>query len=295
MLKIAGGLSALAVLGFITLIVFDLEGFQKLKLNEIGDMMAGIFSGIAFIWITVAVLIQSKEFRSQREDIEVTKAANLQQGKALEQATRIESIRHLREMQETHHPFLSQKMTSLREMLKRNLELQDPYVAYLAWKDDIRKPIVEFYGQILDLNDEPLNHDQIFYPVPEWIANDISHDETVCAIDIFGFCEDFEKALRPIRARAEELDLLAEQSSWEAMYGFDKLFQLKGLAERYALCAMEKYSTYNKTIAADFMRIQLEGKVLANTKLTVKWVPEDRSASVFHNGDRVFPEARADD
>ncbi|MDP2581337.1 hypothetical protein Q8W37_15470 [Shimia thalassica] len=277
-------------MAFGILIALDLDGFKALKLNEIGDMMAGLFSGIAFVWITSAVLIQNKEFRSQREDIEVTKAANLQQGRALEQATKIESIRHLREVQEAREKYFSRKMTDLRKMLGRNLELQDTCVAYLAWKDDIRKPIVEFYNQILDPEAELLESDSVSHPIPEWITNDLSHEETVCAMDIFGFCEDIENALRPIRARAAELNLSAEQHSWEAMFGFDKLLRLKSVAERYALCAMEKYSVEHKTVAAAFMKMQLDGKVLPGSRLVMNWVPEFGHGRMVYNGDRVFPE-----
>jgi hypothetical protein len=42
--------------------------------NEIGDLLAGIFAPIAFLWLATATLIQSQELRAQRRELELTRS-----------------------------------------------------------------------------------------------------------------------------------------------------------------------------------------------------------------------------
>lgn len=43
------------------------------KLNEWGDFVAGAFSPIAFVWLVVAVILQSTELREQRRELTLTR------------------------------------------------------------------------------------------------------------------------------------------------------------------------------------------------------------------------------
>lgn len=47
--------------------------FLNASPNEIGDTLAGFASALAFIWIIVTVLLQSKELASQREELGLTR------------------------------------------------------------------------------------------------------------------------------------------------------------------------------------------------------------------------------
>jgi hypothetical protein len=42
--------------------------------NEIGDTLAGIAGALAFLWIIVTVMLQSKELAAQREELKLTRA-----------------------------------------------------------------------------------------------------------------------------------------------------------------------------------------------------------------------------
>lgn len=44
-----------------------------LKPNEIGDLFAGLFAPLAFIWLAVAVLVQAQELQAQREELALTR------------------------------------------------------------------------------------------------------------------------------------------------------------------------------------------------------------------------------
>ncbi len=45
------------------------DWLEKTKLNNLGDFLAGVFAPIAFIWVAVAVFIQSRELSLQRDEM----------------------------------------------------------------------------------------------------------------------------------------------------------------------------------------------------------------------------------
>jgi len=47
--------------------------FGCITLNEVGDFLAGAFSPLAFLWLVVAVIVQSKELAAQREELGLTR------------------------------------------------------------------------------------------------------------------------------------------------------------------------------------------------------------------------------
>ncbi|MGI9402766.1 MAG: hypothetical protein ACR2O0_16030 [Rhizobiaceae bacterium] len=58
--------------------------------NEIGDFLAGIFATLAFIWLMVAVFLQSMELAAQREELSLTREELKEQRKVM-RATMAES------------------------------------------------------------------------------------------------------------------------------------------------------------------------------------------------------------
>ncbi|SMH42601.1 hypothetical protein [Mesorhizobium australicum] len=46
---------------------------QALSLNEFGDLLAGAFAPLAFLWLMVAVMVQSQELRLQKKELELTR------------------------------------------------------------------------------------------------------------------------------------------------------------------------------------------------------------------------------
>ncbi len=291
MIRLAIFLSALVFFSIIAVVYFDIFETENLKLNEFGDLVAGVVSAIAVIWLVLSAVTQQRELSAQRKDIEETKRANIIQSEALQAATKIEAIRHLRELQESRQDYLSTLMNNLRAMLKRNLEKQDQHVAYLAWKDDLRKPIFEFYFQILQASDHGYKKSVFYNPTPEIIKPNITHEEAVCASDITGFIEDFDNVLKVLRARANELNVQAQQVEWEGMLGLDHLLILKPVAKRYAECAMEVYSLRNQTVAAEFMRMSIDGTLTDGGTLAMSWrvVSRHSDGTVAERGENALP------
>jgi len=47
---------------------------DQLELNELGDFVAGASAPLAFLWLVVAVFLQSRELREQRHELSLTRA-----------------------------------------------------------------------------------------------------------------------------------------------------------------------------------------------------------------------------
>ena len=72
--------------------------FRAGNLNEFGDFLAGFFTPFAFGWLVYGYLLQSKELRLQREELELTRGQLGKQTELLqEQVTAVhhDSIPHL--------------------------------------------------------------------------------------------------------------------------------------------------------------------------------------------------------
>lgn len=56
--------------------------------NEIGDTLAGFAGALAFVWIIVTVMLQSKELKAQREELRLTRSEMEQQREATQDMAR---------------------------------------------------------------------------------------------------------------------------------------------------------------------------------------------------------------
>lgn len=63
-LEFWGALGTVAYLLLIAVtVVLKFEGFQDLKLNELGDFLAGVFGPVAFLWLVLGFLQQGRELK----------------------------------------------------------------------------------------------------------------------------------------------------------------------------------------------------------------------------------------
>ena len=53
--------------------------------NEIGDTLAGLAGGLAFLWLVVTVLLQGKELSAQRQELNLTRMEMCEQRKATQE------------------------------------------------------------------------------------------------------------------------------------------------------------------------------------------------------------------
>lgn len=50
-----------------------LGGPTTLDLNELGDLLAGLFAPLAFLWLLIAVMVQAQELSAQRAELRLTR------------------------------------------------------------------------------------------------------------------------------------------------------------------------------------------------------------------------------
>lgn len=70
--KVVRGASSATVLWLAGVVVMPLLMERPDKLNEWGDYVAGAAAPLAFLWVVVAVLLQTWELRAQREDLAIS-------------------------------------------------------------------------------------------------------------------------------------------------------------------------------------------------------------------------------
>lgn len=58
------------------------------KANELGDLLAGVFAPVAFVWLMAAVFIQAQELRAQREELSLTRLELAESRKVMEEQAR---------------------------------------------------------------------------------------------------------------------------------------------------------------------------------------------------------------
>ncbi|MGN7958930.1 hypothetical protein [Agrobacterium radiobacter] len=70
----AGAFSVIWLVGaLIVALCFDNGSHAPTKINEWGDFAAGVSAPIAFVWLVVAVVLQSTELREQRRELSLTR------------------------------------------------------------------------------------------------------------------------------------------------------------------------------------------------------------------------------
>ncbi|WP_156647610.1 hypothetical protein [Methylobacterium sp. Leaf87] len=92
---------------------------SRLPLNSIGDVLAGFFAPLAFLWLFVATQLQRKELRLQREELAETRKVFDEQREELKKSA-LESNLQTNIMQDT---LLSTKQKSIYETFSLDLYL----------------------------------------------------------------------------------------------------------------------------------------------------------------------------
>lgn len=116
------------IFGFICFHYVDFS--KKLSLNELGDLLAGAFAPLAFMWMVITILMQGKELRLQREELSMQRAelahssAQLErQSNLMEEEQYIETQKEqLNEIQD--HLIVFNKMFVGKELLSENYNVK---------------------------------------------------------------------------------------------------------------------------------------------------------------------------
>ena len=107
--------------------------------NEIGDTLAGFAGALAFIWIIVTVMLQSKELKAQREELRLTRSEMEEQRKATQDMarsmkTQLELLQDERKLrnQDQAAELLRALLVSLKGSIRRASEVRH-------WQKNVRE------------------------------------------------------------------------------------------------------------------------------------------------------------
>lgn len=103
--------------------------FWRSPPNEIGDTLAGIAGALAFLWIIVTVMLQSKELAAQRAELKLTRSefekmavSQAKQVELLDKQGKIFETEQRQRIEARAERLLNQQLESLRDLIERLAE-----------------------------------------------------------------------------------------------------------------------------------------------------------------------------
>lgn len=110
----------------LTLLYFMIFGFiwfhyvdypKNLTLNELGDLLAGMFAPLAFLWMVITILMQGKELRLQREELSMQRQELANSSAQLERQSNVMERQQNLELREAQFKELEDKLRDFTDML----------------------------------------------------------------------------------------------------------------------------------------------------------------------------------
>lgn len=118
-LELWGGLGTVAYLLIIAITVWcKIQDFQALKLNELGDFLAGVFGPIAFLWLVLGFLQQGRELKLSSDALQL-QAAELKN-----------SVEQQKEMVAVTREQVSAELEQVRSDRERRISALEPIFAF---------------------------------------------------------------------------------------------------------------------------------------------------------------------
>ncbi len=105
--------------------------------NEMGDTLAGLAGGLAFLWIIVTVMLQSKELAAQRQELRLTRRESAKMAAALEAQAKIFEDEQQARKEERTRKVLYKLVEQSADMIER-LPFRDLY-----WEAKLTNPVVD--------------------------------------------------------------------------------------------------------------------------------------------------------
>ncbi|MDV2984780.1 UNVERIFIED_CONTAM: hypothetical protein Q9R58_10715 [Methylobacteriaceae bacterium AG10] len=185
----------------------------RLRLNEIGDIAAGIFAPLAFLWLFVATQLQRRELRLQRAELAETRQVLSEQQRELEKSAR----------ESTHQTDIMQRTleTTLTTALYNEFSLNLFYLSKI-WINSV--------GQSVDLYDEAggLSREQFMY-LPQ--DGHPTQNDPTSVDNFFDLLYRQSGYLRKHSAKASKVTVAAENSVLLLQAFHDGIPPFKALVE----------------------------------------------------------------
>lgn len=246
MISIGISLTAGVILIFSFLLInFQTENGRIYELNEIGDIVAGFSSFLAFLWLIIAVSIQSVEIRNQHRELRETTEAAKDQALSLQRSVRAQNHLHMEKRQEQYADYLRKlRKQTVTWIIARNKAYNTvpaadelsaaPLKGLDLWLSEISDISVE--GVTIKI--APKSH--------------ISEDDYLSLIDICETTADIWKILYTIIRLADEAGLQAEYEAWE------KYMDLDWVPATHDLCKALKHGVECRIAAGTGPRLSMK-------------------------------------
>jgi len=204
-ISIASLLTAIVVIAFI--ILFSVKGVSDLKLNEIGDSLAGPSGLLAFIWLLTTVMLQNHEMASLRSSSQT-------QANSLDISAQIQLATHLRALQDDYLDYILQRNNHCEaelarfftnhgdyidpEGLARNKYEAVPWLVSEFMRDDI-----QYTGEISELVSDNMREK---FEYNAYLTVDVLHSAMREVADVVNILRRF----------AKKANMVDEQKAWES-------------------------------------------------------------------------------
>lgn len=204
-ISIASALTVVVLVAFV--ILFSVKGVSNLKLNEIGDSLAGPAGLLAFIWLLTTVMLQNHEMASLRSSAQT-------QANSLDISAQIQLATHLRALQDDYITYVQE----------RNKHCETELARYFS-----------NYGDYVDPQGLARNqYEAVPWLVSEFMRNDIKYTGSISELVTGNMLEKFEydayltvdvlrSAMRDVadvvnvlRKFAKKANMVDEQKAWES-------------------------------------------------------------------------------
>jgi hypothetical protein len=194
------------------------KGLMDLPINEIGDSFSGFSSFLAFLWLTITVILQSSELKLQRVEISELKDVTGDQANSLKQSTKIQGLTYLRSKQQDSETALNNINKETGEDVEEFLRDFNKFEYAYEFKSKPERGIKHILAYFINA-DAISNENNKFNN--SLLRKDFPYEAYLLVQNIMYNMERVWEILSPLREYAEIANVRADQKAWEVCLHVD--------------------------------------------------------------------------
>lgn len=220
---ITATLITILVLALFLILSIDRK-LYSLKLNEIADSIAGFTSFLAFLWLIVAVILQSIELNLQRKEITGLNKSSNDQAESLKLTNKLHALNYIRQKQMDYDNSIKNRVDNVREFAYTFIK----EYSNLKYKGDFannpRASITELIAYFFEPTDKIYDSNFKVKPVKDFLYDtpfrkDYDIEAYFIVTNITIEMKYVWDMIKGIYSYAQNTNILDEYFSWEASIG----------------------------------------------------------------------------